>query len=107
MGSYRSKMSPFLYGGQIIGRKSCDGTSSGAGGITTPAWQKHRLAMDEKWVVPMGAANVAFNFDPAPADISIVVKYWPWLLPFDGQRGSLGHPQTTGWRLIWVLRPVD
>jgi hypothetical protein len=98
-------------GGQIIGRKSCDGPSSGAGGITTPEWQKHRLTTDEKWVVPMGA-NVPFYADPVTADISIIVKYWPWLLPrlwFDLMEKEVRlviHKQPDG-RLIWNPRPIN
>jgi hypothetical protein len=98
-------------GGQVVGRKSCDGPSSGAGGITTPAWQKHRLAMDEKWVVPMGA-NVPFYVEPATADISIVVKYWPWLLPrlwfdlMEKEARLVIHKQPDG-RLMWIRRPVE
>lgn len=100
-----------LAGGQIIGRKSCDGPSGGAGGITTPDWQKHRLAVDEKWIVPMGS-NVSFRINPVNADISIVVKYWPWLLPRlwsdlrEKEARLVIHKQPDG-RLFWVLRPVD
>jgi hypothetical protein len=98
-------------GGQIIGRKSCDGLSSAAGGITTPAWQKHRLVTDEKWMVPMGK-NVPFYVDPATADVSIVVKYWPWLLPrfwfglMEKEVRLVIHIQPDG-RRIWTPRPID
>jgi hypothetical protein len=67
-------------GGKVIGMKDCTGASKGAGDITTPSWQHHRLAMDEKWDIPIGG-YLAFTVDARTADVRLVLKYWPWLVP--------------------------
>lgn len=67
-------------GGKFIGLKNCSGPSKGAGDISTPQWEKHQLATDERWDIQVGG-NIAFQFDAVTADIRLVLKYWPWLIP--------------------------
>lgn len=67
-------------GGKIIGMKKCTGGSNGGANFTTPDWQKHQLRSDEKWVVYVGG-NIQFNVDATSADVRMVIRYWPWLLP--------------------------
>jgi len=67
-------------GGNIVGLKKCSDSSNGGGGITTPAWQNHLLWTDEPWDILLGR-DVPFQFDATTADIRLVVRYWPWLLP--------------------------
>jgi len=89
-----------------------DQCSALAGGITMASWQDHRWGRNGKWTVLMGR-NVPFQFDPLAADISLAVKYWPWLLPrmeswrlFEQTQRLKIHEQPDGQR-IWVLWPED
>ena len=91
-------------GGTIIG------PSSGPGGITRPDWKVSHLAAGDKWTVPMGR-NVAFMFGPiSNGDISIVVNYWPWMLPkppfLDWRKEArlVTHREPDG-QMIWIARP--
>jgi hypothetical protein len=81
-------------------------------GATTPAWQRHRPTTDEKWIVPMGS-NVPFYVDPVSADISVVVSFWPRLVPKpwfmdlrEIESRFVIHNQPDGQR-IWVAAPKD
>jgi hypothetical protein len=100
-------------GFSFIGSSDCTRGNVGAGGVTTPDWQKrYHLQSDDKWTIPLGR-NVRFFATVTSGDTLIVVTYWPWPLPRPWfvrpweyiSRFAL-YRQFDG-KLIWVRRPLD
>jgi hypothetical protein len=91
-------------GGKIIG------ATVGPGGITKPDWKISHLAPGRHWDIPMGR-NVAFFFGPVSSgDVSVVVSYWPWLLPqfsffsWNDEARLITHREPDG-QIIWITKP--
>jgi len=85
------------YGGiQIRGYKTTHGDNGGGrqGGppdfanlprFERPEWKHHSLGMDERFTINLGSL-LDLHTDLSVADIAIIVKYTPWLLPFPSQK---------------------
>src|ERR1700687_4679277 len=74
----------------------------GSGGITRPEWSGHKLEMDERFTITLqGMFGMAKEppYIPAKlsgADMAMIVKYKPWLVPFEREKPFrfVTHPQS-------------
>jgi hypothetical protein len=84
------------YGGfQVRGYKTAHGDNGGGEGgapdfnnlprFERPEWKHHSLGMDERFTINLGSL-MDVRSDLSVADIAIIIKYVPWLLPFHRQK---------------------
>jgi hypothetical protein len=78
-----------------------------SGFMAQSAWLHHDLGTDEKFTITLSDIFATSNSDLQRADIRIVVKYKPWLIPL--QRSKVfryeAHRQTNG-KFYWYALPL-
>jgi hypothetical protein len=97
---------------KVVGRKDCSGTSKDRNfELQDYTQQPHHLQMDEKWTIVPPARIVQGN-KLVSSDISVIVKFWPWLVPrfWFKRRETEFRFQTAkqpDGQLVWISTPVD
>src|SRR5271166_5648866 len=77
-------------GSQMLGSKRKPGDMDTTFTLTRPEWQHQHLSMDDKFTITLGemfGPNGGFDFGAGvsnlrSADISIIVRYHPWFIPY-------------------------
>jgi hypothetical protein len=80
--------------------------------FTTPDWRAKALAMDEKYTITVDDIfRRPFLIDPPTsvkyADVSIIVIYDPWFVPWHREKEFRFETRPTAGKLFWFARPVD
>jgi hypothetical protein len=93
----------------ISGSKSPEVNPEFSSPLFTDGWNDHRLSMDEKFAITLSdILDSGFGRDLTGADIAILVRYKPWIIPWQRQKlfRFKAHKQSDG-QFTWYPATVD